>query len=166
MSDYEAKFLGKTKLLNGQVEGKLIETSDPKTGARVVHAIAIHTPAEKMWNEGNLSDAQLNQANDYLLTWERGNYPAALTQPNLESPLGSTRGIVVESESQMDARQRIREVHTLLDPRHSKVLWYCCGYCDDIEKVAWRLSYSRTELTNQLRAALQSMVDLSVDGKI
>jgi len=166
MTKDEPKFLGKTKLNNNQVDATLIETSDDETGTRIVHSIACQTPCEILRHKNILTGKQVQQSNDYLLTWERCNYSGNLSQPNLESPLGSIQSQSEMTESQVEARQRIKEIHNLVGAKYSKILWYACGYCHSIEHTAWRLSYTEKHLIENLKLALDKLIELVDEGQI
>ena len=166
MTKDEPKFLGKTKLNNDKVDATLIETCDENTGTRIVHSIALQTPCEILRHKNILSDKQVEQANDYLLTWERCNYSGNLSQPNLESPLGSVQSVAEMTDSQVASRQRITAMHKLLGTKYSTILWYVCGYCHGVAQTAWRLSYTEKHLIENLKLALDKLIQLVDKGQI
>ena len=70
------------------------------------------------------------------------------------------------TDSQVEARQRIKEIHNLVGAKYNKILWYICGYCHGIEQTAWRLSYTENHLIENLKLALDKLIQLVDEGQI
>ena len=160
------KRLGNTTLYEGKEKGYWVDEADPQTGHRVVHQLALTTPFGRLYADKYLTSKEYQMAEDYRDTFDRAGFPAGIAQQDLSKPMGSHTDIVEETDINIAARKRLKKLAEILGTKNNQVVWYACGYCQDIHMIAFRLTLSLQQVKERLKNGLNDLINAEKNNLI